>query len=122
MEARSSARDRARGWAADVTEDPTLVGLAGTIGVGFACFTISRPAFLSVENVRNIGQQTAAIAIISAAMTLVLLGRGLDISPGSTVALTGVIGALLLQDGVSTPVALVAVVLAGEGVGIVNGI
>jgi ribose transport system ATP-binding protein len=118
----SSARARARDWAVEVTEDPTLVVLAVTIVVVFAGFSISRPDFISVENVRNIGQQTAVIAIISVAMTLVILGRGLDISPGSTVALTGVIGALLLQDGVSTPVALAAVVLAGAGVGVVNGI
>jgi len=113
---------RARRWAADVTEDPALVVLAVTIVVVFAGFSIARPDFLSVENVRNIGQQTAVIAIIAVAMTLVILGRGLDISPGSTVALTGVIGALLLQDGVSTPLALAAVVLAGAGVGVVNGI
>ena len=122
MVARSSARARARGWAADVTKDPTLVVLAVTIVVVFAGFSISRPDFLSVENIRNIGQQTAVIAVISVAMTLVILGRGLDLSPGSTVALTGVIGALLLEDGVSTPIALSAVVLAGAGVGVVNGI
>jgi ribose transport system ATP-binding protein len=123
MVARSSVRAaRARAWATDAAEDPTLIVLAVTIVVVFACFSISRPDFLSVENVRNIGQQTAVIAIISVAMTLVILGRGLDISPGSTVALTGVLGALMLQDGVSTPIALVAVVLAGAGVGLVNGI
>ena len=122
MVARSSPRARARAWATDVAEDPTLVVLAVTIVVVFAGFSISRPDILSVENIRNIGQQTAVIAIISVAMTLVILGRGLDISPGSTVALTGVMGALMLQDGVSTPIALVAVVLAGAGVGIVNGI
>jgi ribose transport system ATP-binding protein len=122
MVAGSPVRARARGWAADATEDPTLVVLAATIVVVFVGFSISRPDFLSVENVRNIGQQTAVIAIIAVAMTLVILGRGLDISPGSTVAFTGVIGALLLRDGVSTPVALVAVVLAGGGVGVINGI
>ena len=120
MAARSYAR--ARGWARDAAEDPTLVVLAVTIVVVFAGFSISRSDFLSIENVRNIGQQTAVIAVISVAMTLVILGRGLDISPGSTVALTGVLGALMLQDGVSTPIALVAVVLAGAGVGLVNGI
>src|SRR5918997_1599045 len=109
MVARSSPRARARAWASDAAEDPVL---AVTIVVVFAGFSISRPDFLSVENVRNIGQQTAVIAVISVAMTLVILGRGLDISPGSTVALTGVLGALMLQDGVSTPIALVAVVLA----------
>ena len=122
MVARSSPRARARAWATDVAEDPTLVVLAVTIVVVFAGFSISRPDILSVENIRNIGQQTAVIVVISVAMTLVILGRGLDISPGSTVALTGVLGALMLQDGVSTPIALVAVVLAGAGVGLVNGI
>src|SRR5215208_1057771 len=118
----SRARARVRGWAAVVAEDPTLVVLGVTIVVVFAGFSIARPDFLSVENVRNIGQQTAVIAIVAVAMTVVIVGRGLDISPGSTVALAGVVGALLLRDGAGTTVALIAVVLAGAGVGVVNGI
>src|ERR671917_1031548 len=120
--AHSRASARVRGWTAGVADDPTLVVLGVTIVLVFAGFSIARPEFLSVENVRNIGQQTAAIAIVAVAMTFVIVGRGLDISPGSTVALAGVVGALLLQDGVPTPVALGAVVLAGAGVGVVNGI
>src|SRR4051794_4606714 len=120
--AHSRAGARVRDWAAGVAEDPTLVVLGVTIVVVFAAFSIARPDFLSVENVRNIGQQTAVIAIVAVAMTMVIIGRGLDISPGSTVALTGVIGALLLRDGAATPVAIGAVVLAGAGVGVVNGI
>src|ERR687896_9040 len=119
--AHSRAGARVRGWAAGVAEDPTLVVLGVTIGVVFAGFSIARPDFLSVENVRNIGQQTAVIAIVAVAMTVVIVGRGLDISAGSTVALAGVVGALLLRDGAGTAVALVAVVLAGAGVGVVNG-
>jgi ribose transport system ATP-binding protein len=120
--AHSRTRARVRGWAAGVAEDPTLVVLSVTIVLVFAGFSIARPDFLSVENVRNIGQQTAVIAIVAVAMTVVILGRGLDISAGSTVALAGVVGALLLRDGAGTAVALVAVLLAGAGVGVVNGI
>src|ERR671915_156675 len=119
--AHSRAGARVRGWAAGVAEDPTLVVLGVTIVVVFAAFSIARPDFLSVENVRNIGQQTAVIAIVAVAMTVVIVGRGLDISAGSTVALAGVVGALLLRDGGGTAVAVVAVVLAGAGVGVVNG-
>src|ERR671916_2891116 len=115
--AHSRARARARGWAAGVAEDPTLVVLGVTIVVVFAGFSIARPDFLSVENVRNIGQQTAVIAIVAVAMTVVIVGRGLDISAGSTVALAGVVGALLLRDGGGTAVAVVPVVAARPGVG-----
>src|SRR5215212_3550870 len=119
--AHGRAGARVRDWAVGVAEDPTLVVLGVTIVLVFAGFSIARPDFLSVENVRNIGQQTAVIAIVAVAMTVVIIGRGLDISPGSTVALTGVIGALLLRDGAATPIAIGAVVLAGAGVGAVNG-
>src|ERR687893_504195 len=115
--AHSRAGARVRGWTAGVSDDPTLVVLGVTTVLVFAGFSIARPDFLSVENVRNIGQQTAAIAIVAVAMTVVIVGRGLDISPGSTVALAGVVGALLLRDGAGTTVALIAVVLAGAGVG-----
>ena len=80
--AHSRTRARVRGWAAGVAEDPTLVVLSVTIVLVFAGFSIARPDFLSVENVRNIGQQTAVIAIVAVAMTVVILGRGLDISAG----------------------------------------
>ena len=117
-----AAGSAAERWLAAVREDPTLVVLAASIVAVFVGFAVSSPDFLSVENVRNIGQQTAVIAIIAVAMTVVIVGRGLDLSVGSVVAFTGVIGAVMLRDGASTPVALVAVVLAGIGVGVVNGI
>ena len=89
-----------------------------TIVVVIAGFGIARPDFLSVENILlDIGQQSAVIAIVAFAMTPVIVGARHGHLPGSTVALTGVLAALLLQDGVSTPLALAAVVLAGAGVG-----
>src|ERR671915_39918 len=113
--AHSRAGARVRGWAAGVAEDPTLVVLGVTIGVVFAGFSIARPDFLSVENVRNIGQQTAVIAIVAVAMTVVIVGRGLDISAGSTVALAGVVGALLLAGDSGVAVDNGTVSWFGEG-------
>lgn len=117
-----TAASRVRRWAVTTKEEsPILLVLTASTVVVFLGFGLVRPDFFSVENVRNIGQQTAVILIISVAMTIVIIGRGLDISPGSVVAFAGVVGALLLQAGVSTPLALAAIVLAGAGVGLING-
>ena len=54
-------------------------------------------------------------------MTLIIVSGGIDLSVGSVIALTSVVGAQLIQRGWSTPAVVLAVLAAGGGVGLVNG-
>lgn len=84
-------------------------------------FGIASPGFLSFGNFLNIGLQTAVISIIAFAMTCVIVARGIDLSVGSTVAVAGIIGALVLQAGLPPLLGLFAILLAGLSVGALNG-
>ncbi len=56
------------------------------------------PNFLKADNLLNIANQIAVIAIIAVGMTMVIIAAGIDLSVGSLIALSAVIAALLIRD------------------------
>lgn len=56
------------------------------------------PNFLKADNLRNIADQIAIIAILAAGMTFVVLTGGIDLSVGSLIALSSVLATLLIRD------------------------
>ncbi|MFP3125907.1 ribose ABC transporter permease [Ectobacillus funiculus] len=77
--------------------------------------------FLEVNNLLNVLKQISIIAILAAGMTFVILTGGIDLSVGSTVALSGVISVMLSQQGVNAIIAMAAGVAIGVAAGFVNG-
>jgi ribose transport system permease protein len=74
-------------------------------------------AFLNPFNLVNVARQVALFGIVSVGMTFVILTAGIDLSVGSIVAVAAVVSAMLLDDGVSVPL----VILAGLGIGLTLG-
>src|SRR3954468_17418644 len=72
---------------------------------------LAAPYFLKVRNLLNILVSVSTIGIISVAMTVVIVARGIDLSIGSVVALTGVIVAQLSHQ-LPMPIAVTIAVLA----------
>jgi ribose transport system permease protein len=56
------------------------------------------PNFLKSENLLNIANQIAVIAIVAIGMTIVIITGGIDLSVGSLIALAAVLAALLIRD------------------------
>lgn len=56
------------------------------------------PVFLKRENLLNITNQIAVIAIVAVGMTLVIITGGIDLSVGSLIALAAVAGCLLIRE------------------------
>ena len=56
------------------------------------------PNFLKLENLLNIANQIAVIAILAVGMTLVIMTGGIDLSVGSLIALASVVTAVLVRD------------------------
>jgi len=54
--------------------------------------------FLKAENLLNISNQIAVIAIVAIGATLVIIAGGIDLSVGSLIALSAVVGTLLIRD------------------------
>ncbi len=85
--------------------------------------------FLSVGNLTDVLLQQAEIGIIALAMTLVVIGAGIDLSVGSVLAGSASVAALLLMrwtpgwsPGLQVAIASVGALLAGAGIGAVNGL
>ena len=72
----------------------------------FLIASISNPAFTSLPNLLNMLRASAYIFIAGVGMTYVLCGRGLDLSIGSQVGMSGVgLGALMVWWNVPTVLA-----------------
>jgi ribose transport system permease protein len=80
-----------------------------------------REVFLTYGNFRFVLIQTVIVAVGALGMTLIIVSGGIDLSVGSNIAFTSVVGALLIQRGWGPGGVLAAVVLAGGGIGLLNG-
>src|SRR5271170_732351 len=77
-----------------------FLGLALVIGL-FSSMPDVRPYFLTGANFKIIFIQTVIVAIGALGMTLIIISGGIDLSVGSVIALTSVVGALLLTQNIS---------------------
>ena len=83
----------------------------------------TREAFLTAGNFSNLTAQVAEIVIIGVGMTLVVLIRGIDLSVGAGMALTGVIAAKLQIDAEQPAfVAVLAAIVAAGAIGLWHGV
>jgi ribose transport system permease protein len=74
------------------------------------------PNFLKRDNLLNIANQIAVIAIVAIGMTLVIIGGGIDLSVGSLIALSAVTCAMLVRDVFGGPQAgTLGLLVAGLG-------
>ena len=78
--------------------------------------------FFSVTNILNITRQTAMVSVMAVAMVFVIASGNIDLSVGSTVALTSLVVALVLQNTGNILLAVATGVLIGALIGLVNGL
>jgi len=95
-------------------------GLALVLGL-FSLSNEVRPYLFTGANLKIILTQTVIVAIGALGMTMIIVSGGIDLSVGSVVALTSVLGATLLLKGFSTATTIACVVLAGGLIGLING-
>ncbi len=85
-------------------------------------FTILRPdVFPTWGNLRNIIEQVATLAIVSAGVTVVMVTGDFDLSVGSLASLVGVVAALMMKAGVGVTPSIVAGLALGAVCGLLNG-
>jgi ribose transport system permease protein len=97
-----------------------FLGLLLVIGL-FALPAETREYFLTYNNFKIIFTQTVIVAIGALGMTMIIVSGGIDLSVGSIIAFTSVVGALLIQHGWGPASVLFAVVVAGGLIGLLNG-
>ena len=87
-----------------------------------AVVSLTTPVFFTSRNIGNVFSQTTVIALLALGQLLVIVSRGIDLSVGSTVALSGVVGAVVFTHVHSTPIVILAVLGTGLAVGLANGL
>lgn len=94
--------------------------------IGLVIFSIiislMNERFMTSANILNILRQTSINSIIAAGMTFVIITGGIDLSVGSTLALSGAVAAFLISTGTPPAIALLAALLVGASIGFLNGI
>jgi ribose transport system permease protein len=96
---------------------PALILLLLIIAV-----SLTTPIFLTSRNIGNVFSQTSVIAVVALGQLLVIVTRGIDLSVGSTIALSGVTGAIVFEHTSSTVLVVAAILGTGLAVGLVNGL
>lgn len=120
QEAHVSFAQRLRERLADLVAQLTA---AGALIVVCIVFSIASPDFLTFNNLFNIISQTTVTAVIAIGMTFVIISAGIDLSVGSTAALGGMLGTLIIsRTNVSWPLGVLGGTLVGGGIGLVNGL
>lgn len=98
-----------------------FLGLLFVVGL-FSLSSEVRPYFLTGANFKIILVQTVIVAIGALGMTMIIVSGGIDLSVGSVVALTSVVGATLLLKQYSPAVVIAACLLTGAIFGLIDGL
>jgi rhamnose transport system permease protein len=73
------------------------LGLLGFIVIISVIVQFRNPSFLTMENLNDLIKNTAILGILSVGMMLVIITRGIDLSIGATLALSGMVTALTVS-------------------------
>jgi ribose transport system permease protein len=80
------------------------------------------PEFFNLTNITNVVRQASIVGVVAMGMTFVILTGGIDLSVGAILAVSGVSFAIMLNHGLSVPIAILFVLLIGIVAGLINGI
>lgn len=100
---------------------PWFGPLAALLAVYTLFLFLAPDTFAGAANLGTMARQTAVVGIAAVGMTYVILLGGIDLSVGSSVALTSVVVALALRAGLHPALAAVLGVSSGLACGAVNG-
>lgn len=99
-------------------ESVTVIGAVLFIGlVGLA-----EPRFVQFDNLIRVANSTVILALLAAGVAVVIITRNIDVSVGSTMALTGIVGGLMLRGGLPPVLVVLLVIVFGAALGAVNGL
>jgi D-xylose transport system permease protein len=99
-----------------------MAGVLALMWIVLSVLPATRGVFLTQGNIATLLTQSSVLLVVSVGMTLVIVIRGIDLSVGAGVALTGVVAALCqIKLGLPAPVAIAAALAVGAVVGLAHG-
>lgn len=94
-----------------------------TILIFLATFlSIASQFFLTIENITNLVRHTSIVGVVAIGMTFVIISGGIDLSVGSVLGFSGMTAAILMRDGNNIYIAIIAGILSGTVIGVINGV
>ena len=85
-------------------------------------FSLSTDVFLTRSNILTVLRQISMLAILGGGLTVVMITGRIDLSIGYGTSLLGIFCAALMVDfGISMPVAVLLTLLGGALIGLLNG-
>lgn len=88
----------------------------------FAYFAFAAPNFVSSANLVIVTKHVALNAFLAIGMTFVIITGGIDLSVGSSIALSSVVVALAVKSGLSPWAAILCGILLSGAIGFLNGL
>ena len=102
---------------------PSLIAPLAALLIAAALVSLTTPRFLDMQNMLNISLQVSIVAIMAIGSTFVILTGGIDLSPGSMMALLTMLMALFItQDQLPLALVIVLIVVIGAALGAANGV
>ena len=89
--------------------------------VFFAVMSFASPYFLTTNNIMNVMSQVSSTSILAIGMTIVIITSGIDLSVGSILGLSGMIGGMVLMNTQNVVLGVAVILLVGMVMGLVNG-
>ncbi len=88
------------------------------------CIVLSElsQSFLKPNNIYAILAQSSVVGITAVGGTFVIITAGIDLSVGAAIGLSGIVGALYVQNGHSAIIGMLLTMVVAVAVGAVNGI
>lgn len=77
--------------------------------------------FITANNISNLFNQAAYVAVLAIGMTLILILKHIDLSVGYVAGFSGALCAIMLSKGISVYIVIPAVILFGLVIGIYQG-
>jgi len=85
----------------------------------FTAISLSSNKFLTSGNLFNVIRQSTVLGMMACGMTVVIVGKGVDLSAASILALSAVVNVMLQPLGYAT--SIVCAILVGIACGLING-
>ncbi len=103
--------------------NPAFIGPLAALVLSAVAISLTTERFLDTRNLLNVSLQVSIIAIMAIGSTIVILTGGIDLSPGSMMAVLTMLMAMFVKwNQLSLVAATPLLVLLGCGMGAINGV
>lgn len=100
------------------TQEQIVLGVTALLAAAFA---LTLPGFGTLDNLLTLTRSVAILGMLGVAMSVVVIGRGLDLSLVASMAVSAAFALQLLQGDSSTGMALALALLLAIAIGLING-